>query len=55
VIVALRSYGIDATAHHCHMLDEQTRLFLHFWANGDAIKPAKGLRAALDTTASTKS
>jgi hypothetical protein len=56
VIVALRSYGIDVTAHHCHMLDEQPRLFfMHFWANGDAIKPAKGLRAAVDKTASTKS
>jgi hypothetical protein len=38
------------------MLDEQPRLiFMHFWANDDAIKLAKGLRAALDKTASTKS
>jgi hypothetical protein len=37
------------------MLDEQPRLFfMHFWANDDAIKLAKGLRAALDKTASTK-
>jgi hypothetical protein len=56
VIQALRANGIDVTAVHSHMLDEQPRLFfLHFWANDDAIKLAKGLRAALDKTASTKS
>jgi hypothetical protein len=56
VIKALRSNGIDVTAVHSHMLDEQPRLFfLHFWANDDAVKLAKGLRAALDKTASTKS
>ncbi len=55
-IKALRSNGIDVTAVHSHMLDEQPRLFfLHFWANDDALKLAKGLRAALDKTASTKS
>jgi hypothetical protein len=56
VIKALRANGIDVTAVHSHMLDEQPRLFfLHFWANDDALKLAKGLRAALDKTASTKS
>src|ERR1700704_1665892 len=56
VIKALRTNGIDVTAVHSHMLDEQPRLyFMHFWANDDAIKLAKGLRAALDKTASTKS
>jgi len=56
VIKALRANGIDVTAVHSHMLDEQPRLFfLHFWANDDASKLAKGLRAALDKTASTKS
>ena len=56
VINALRANGIDVTAVHSHMLDEQPRLFfLHFWANDDALKLAKGLRAALDKTASTKS
>jgi hypothetical protein len=56
VIKALRENGIDVTAVHSHMLDEQPRLyFLHFWANDDALKLAKGLRAALDKTASTKS
>ena len=53
VIRALRANGIDVTAVHSHMLDEQPRLFfLHFWANDDALKLAKGLRAALDKTAS---
>jgi len=56
VIKALRSNGIDVTAVHSHMLDEQPRLFfLHFWANDDALKLSKGLRAAIDKTASTKS
>jgi hypothetical protein len=56
VINALRTNGIEVTAVHSHMLDEQPRLFfLHFWANDDALKLARGLRAALDKTASTKS
>ena len=56
VIKALLAGGIEVTAVHGHMLDEQPRLFfLHFWANDDALKLAKGLRAALDKTASGKS
>ena len=52
VISALRSSGIEVTALHSHMLDEQPRLFFcHFWANDDAMKLAKGLRAALDESA----
>jgi hypothetical protein len=52
VIRTLRSNGIEVTALHSHMLDEQPRLFFcHFWANDDAIKLAKGLRAALDKAA----
>src|SRR6201985_1273999 len=48
VIKALKSNDIDITAIHSHMLDEQPRLFfMHFWAVDDAIKLAKGLRAAL--------
>jgi hypothetical protein len=27
---------------------------MHFWANGDAVKVAQGLRAALDKTNSKK-
>jgi len=56
VIKALRSNGIEVTAVHSHMLTEQPRLFfLHFWANDDALKLARGLRAALDHTARAKS
>jgi len=35
--------------------DEPRLFFMHFWANDDAIKLAKGLRAALDKTARAKS
>jgi hypothetical protein len=56
VIRVLRANGIEVTAIHSHMLTEQPQLiFTHFWANGDAIKLARGLRAALYKTASTKS
>lgn len=49
VAKALRENGIEVTALHNHMLDDQPRLFfMHFWANDDAQKLAKGLRAALD-------
>ena len=53
VMRALRESGIEVTALHSHMLAEQPRLFfMHFWANDDALKLARGLRAALDRTAS---
>jgi hypothetical protein len=56
VIQALRANGIEVTALHSHMLNEQPRLFfMHFWANDDALKLARGLRSALDKTASAKS
>jgi len=56
VIRELRSHGIEVTAIHSHMLKEQPRLFfMHFWANDDALKLARGLRAALDKTARAKS
>jgi hypothetical protein len=56
VLRTLRENGIEVTAIHSHMLTEQPRIiFMHFWANDDAIKLAKGLRAALDKTASAKS
>ena len=49
VLQALRKNGIEVTALHSHMLNEQPRLFfMHFWANDDAKKLASGLRAALD-------
>jgi hypothetical protein len=48
VLKALREHGIEVTAIHNHMLDDQPRLyFMHFWANDDAKKLAEGLRAAL--------
>src|SRR5262245_59386959 len=56
VVRALRSNGIEVTAIHSHMLTEEPRIFfLHFWANDDALKLARGLRAALDKTASARS
>jgi Domain of Unknown Function (DUF1259) len=56
VIRALRESGIDVTAIHSHMLNEQPRLFfVHFWANDDAQKLAKGLQAALEKTAMARS
>ena len=55
VIRALRGNGIEVTALHSHMLTEEPRLFfMHFWANDDASRLARGLRAALDLTASKK-
>ena len=49
VLRALRENGIEVTALHNHMLDDQPRLFfMHFWANDDLAKLTKGLRAALD-------
>ena len=55
VIKALRQNGIQVTALHSHMLQEEPRLFfMHFWANDNAAKLAKGLRVALDQTNSKK-
>jgi hypothetical protein len=49
VIRALRSNGIDVTALHSHMLDTTpTQFFMHFYATGDPVTLAHGLRAALD-------
>jgi biotin operon repressor len=56
LVRTLRSNGIEVTAIHNHMLTEQPRMFfIHFWANDDAVKLAKGLRAALEKTAIAKS
>jgi hypothetical protein len=52
LIRALRAGDIEVTAIHSHMLDEEPRMFfIHFWANDDAVKLARGARAALDKTA----
>jgi hypothetical protein len=56
VLQALREHGIEVTALHNHMLDEEPRVFfMHFWANDDAAKLAQGLRAALDKVNVAKS
>jgi len=56
MILALRENGIEVTAIHNHMLDEQPRLFfVHFWANDDAVKLAKGLQTALAKIAVARS
>jgi uncharacterized protein DUF1259 len=55
VMRALRSNGIAITALHSHMVGEEPRLyFMHFWANDDAVRLARGLRAALDLMAVKK-
>ncbi len=51
----LREQGIQVTALHNHALGDNPRLFyMHFWANDDAVKLARGLKAALDLTNSKK-
>ena len=51
VIWALSENGIEVTAIHSHMIGEDPRLFfMHFWANDDVGKLARGLRAALERT-----
>ena len=48
VLKALREHGIEVTAIHNHMLDDEPHLyFMHFWANDDAGSLAEGLKAAL--------
>ncbi|MGQ0648369.1 MAG: DUF1259 domain-containing protein [Gemmatimonadaceae bacterium] len=55
VIRALRENGIEVTSLHSHMLTEEPRLFfMHYWANDDAVKLARGLKAALDKTNSRR-
>ncbi len=55
LIRALRAGDIEVTAIHSHMLDEQPRMFfIHFWANDEAVKLARGIRTALETTAIAK-
>jgi len=49
VMKTLRQNGIEVTALHSHMVDESPRLyFMHFWANDDAQRLARGVRTALD-------
>lgn len=49
LLKTLQTHGIEITALHNHMLDDEPRLFfVHFWANDDAVKLARALRAGLD-------
>ena len=53
VLRTLKEQGIAVTALHSHMLTEEPRLFfMHFWANDDPVRLARGLRAALERTRS---
>jgi len=56
VLAALRGAGIEVTALHNHMLNDEPRtFFVHFWANDVAVKLARGIRAALDKVNVAKS
>jgi len=53
VIKVLRANGIEVASIHNHLLDNEPQLvFMHFWAYGDAVGLAKGLKAALDRVGS---
>ncbi len=55
IVKTLRDHGIQVTALYNHALGGNPRLFyMHFWANNDAVKLARGLKAALDVTNSKK-
>jgi len=55
VLKALRGNGIDVTALHSHMLNENPRMyFMHFWAHDDLPKLLTGLHAALAQVAVAK-
>jgi hypothetical protein len=53
---ALRGHGIEVTAAHSHMTDDQPHLYyVHFFAVAPAADLARGVRAALDVTNSATS
>jgi hypothetical protein len=55
VIATLRANGIEVASLHNHLLTDEPRLFfMHFWADDDAVRLARGLRAALDRTSSRR-
>jgi hypothetical protein len=55
VVKALADAAIEVVSLHNHLTDEQPRLmFMHFWANDDAVKLARGLRTALERTNSVR-
>ena len=54
VLKALRGAGIDIVAIHQHMAGESPRImFLHYWGVGSTTDLARGIRAALDKTATS--
>jgi hypothetical protein len=54
VIQTLHDNGIEVLPLHSHLIyEEPTLYYMHFWANDDAAKLARGLRTALDQTNST--
>jgi hypothetical protein len=56
VLHALREHGIEVTAIHNHMLQDEPRLFfMHFWGVDETGKLAQGLKAALDKVNAAKS
>lgn len=55
VINALRTAGIEVTALHNHMLEDEPRLFfMHFWANDQTEKLLSGLKLALSRINTSK-
>jgi uncharacterized protein DUF1259 len=51
VLRIFEQQGIAVTALHSHMLTEEPRLFfMHFWADDDALRLARGLRMAVEQT-----
>lgn len=49
LLKALQSNGVEVTALHNHMLNDEPRMFfVHFWAHDDAVRLAHALRAGLD-------
>jgi hypothetical protein len=55
VLKSLRSNGIDVTALHSHMLNENPRMFfMHFWAHDNLGKLLAGLNDALSHVAVKK-
>ncbi|MCW7946087.1 peptidase M23B [Streptomyces hygroscopicus] len=51
VLATLRRAGVELVELHNHGLRDEPRLFfVHYWAVGDAVTLARGLRAAVDAT-----
>jgi hypothetical protein len=51
VLMALRRGGVELVEVHHHNLTDEPRLFfVHYWADGDAVRLAQAIRRAVDTT-----